>query len=169
MAVEQRDVVIQLETDNNWKQEDLMKESKPYNIPKQKILEAYKLVKANKGSAGIDGVDFDKFEEQLKNNLYKVWNRMSSGSYFPSPVMAVEIPKKSGGTRRLGIPTIADRIAQMVAKMYIEPIVEPMFHEDSYGYRPHKSAIEAIGQTRKRCWEYDYIIEFDIRGLFDNI
>nr|WP_312579326.1 group II intron reverse transcriptase/maturase [Sedimentibacter sp.] len=146
-----------------------MKESKPYNISKQAVLEAYKLVKANKGSAGIDGVDFDKFEEHLKNNLYKVWNRMSSGSYFPSPVMAVEIPKKSGGTRRLGIPTIADRIAQMVVKMYVEPNVEPIFHEDSYGYRPNKSAIDGVGQTRKRCWKYDYVIEFDIRGLFDNI
>ncbi|OAA90662.1 group II intron reverse transcriptase/maturase [Clostridium ljungdahlii] len=146
-----------------------MKESKPYNIPKKIVLEAYKLIKANNGSAGIDGVDFEKFEKNLKNNLYKVWNRMSSGSYFPSPVMSVEIPKKSGGTRRLGIPTITDRIAQMVVKMYVEPKVEPMFHEDSYGYRPHKSAIEAVGQARKRCWKYDYVIEFDIRGLFDNI
>lgn len=159
MVMEQRGVVIQLETDNNWKQEDLMKESKPYNISKQAVLEAYKLVKANKGSAGIDGVDFNKFEEHLKNNLYKVWNRMSSGSYFPSPVMAVEIPKKSGGTRILGIPTIADRIAQMVVKMYVEPNVEPIFHEDSYGYRPNKSAIDGVGQTRKRCWKYDYVIE----------
>lgn len=146
-----------------------MNESKPYNISKNVVLEAYKLAKRNKGSAGIDGVDFEKFEEHLNNNLYKVWNRMCSGSYFPSPVLAVEIPKKSGGTRRLGIPTITDRVAQMVAKMYVEPIVEPLFHKDSYGYRPHKSAIDAVGQVRERCWKYDYVIEFDIKGLFDNI
>jgi group II intron reverse transcriptase/maturase len=146
-----------------------MDESKPYNISKKVVFNAYKQVKANRGSAGIDGVDFEEFEVNLKNNLYKIWNRMSSGSYFPSPVMAVEIPKKSGGTRRLGIPTIADRTAQMVVKMYIEPLVEPIFHNDSYGYRPQKSALDAVGQTRKRCWKYDYVVEFDIRGLFDNI
>jgi len=146
-----------------------MCESKPYNISKKMIWKAYKLVKANNGSAGIDGVNIEKFEGNLKNNLYKLWNRMSSGSYFPSPVMAVEIPKKSGGTRRLGIPTITDRIAQMTAKMYVEPSVEPVFHKDSYGYRPQKSALDAINQARKRCWKYDYVIEFDIQGLFDNI
>jgi group II intron reverse transcriptase/maturase len=169
MVMEQRGVVIQLEVDNNWKQEDLMQESKPYNIPKTVVVEAYKRVKANKGSAGIDGMDFEKFEKNLKNNLYKIWNRMSSGSYFPSPVLAVEIPKKAGGTRRLGIPIIHDRIAQKVAKLYVEPVVDPIFHEDSYGYRPKKSAIDAIGQARKRCWKYDFVIEFDIKGLFDNI
>ena len=143
-----------------------MSESKQYEIPKRVVVEAYKRVKANKGSAGIDGIDFDIFEKKLNNNLYKIWNRMSSGSYFPSPVLAVEIPKKAGGTRRLGIPTIADRIAQMIARMYIEPAVEPMFCEDSYGYRPNKSAIEAIAVTRKRCWRYDYVIELDVKGLF---
>lgn len=146
-----------------------MMESKPYKIPKRAIIEAYRLVKANKGSAGIDGINFEDFEKHLNNNLYKIWNRMSSGSYFPKPVMAVEIPKKSGGVRRLGIPTIEDRIAQMVAKMYIEPMVEPMFHEDSYGYRPNKSAIDAVDQARTRCWKYDYVLELDIKGLFDNI
>ena len=146
-----------------------MGESKQYEIPKKVVIEAYKRVKANKGSAGIDGVDFEIFEKKLNNNLYKIWNRMSSGSYFPSPVLAVEIPKKAGGTRRLGIPTISDRIAQMVARMYIEPVVEPMFSEDSYGYRPNKSAIDAIETTRKRCWRYDYVIELDVKGLFDNI
>jgi group II intron reverse transcriptase/maturase len=169
MVMEQRGVIIQLEADNNWKQEDLMQESKPYNIPKKVVMEAYRRVKANKGSAGIDGMDFEEFEKHLKSNLYKIWNRMSSGSYFPSPVLAVEIPKKAGGIRRLGIPTIHDRIAQMVAKMYVEPLVEPIFHEDSYGYRPNKSAIDAIGQARKRCWKYDFVIELDIKGLFDNI
>ena len=143
-----------------------MSESKQYEIPKRVVVEAYKRVKANKGSAGIDGIDFDIFEKKLNNNLYKIWNRMSSGSYFPSPVLAVEIPKKAGGTRRLGIPTIADRIAQMIARMYIEPAVEPMFCEDSYGYRPNKSAIEAIAVTRKRCWRYDYVIELDVKELF---
>lgn len=146
-----------------------MNESKQYDIPKRVVFDAYKRVKANKGSAGIDGIDFDKFEEKLNNNLYKIWNHMSSGSYFPSPVMAVEIPKKSGGVRRLGIPTITDRVAQMVAREYVERAVEPMFCDDSYGYRPNKSALDAIEMTRKRCWRYDYVIELDVKGLFDNI
>lgn len=146
-----------------------MNESKPYNIPKKAVIEAYKKVKANHGSAGIDGIDLVEFEKHLNNNLYKIWNRMSSGSYFPSPVLAVEIPKKSGGTRRLGIPTIADRIAQMVARMYVEPVVEPIFHEDSYGYRLNKSALDAVAKARERCWRYDYVIELDVKGLFDNI
>lgn len=146
-----------------------MNESKQYEIPKRVVIEAYQKVKANKGSAGIDGINFQKFEEKLNNNLYKIWNRMSSGSYFPQPVMAVEIPKKSGGVRRLGIPTIADRIAQMVARMYVERAVEPLFCDDSYGYRPNKSALDAVEMTRKRCWRYDYVIELDVKGLFDNI
>lgn len=146
-----------------------MKESKPYKVSKQVVLSAFKRVKANRGSAGIDGQDIKDFEENLKGNLYKVWNRMSSGSYFPPPVKLVEIPKKTGGKRGLGIPTVEDRVAQMVVKMYFEPKVEPIFHEDSYGYRPNKSALDAIGQARKRCWKYDYVIEFDIKGLFDNI
>lgn len=146
-----------------------MENSKPYKIPKQTVMAAYKKVKANKGSAGVDGKDFEKYEENLKDNLYKLWNRMSSGSYFPKPVKAVEIPKKDGGTRRLGIPTIDDRIAQMTAKLAIEPILEPLFHKDSYGYRPNKSATDAIGAARQRCWKYDYVIDLDIKGLFDNI
>jgi len=146
-----------------------MKESKPYDIPKKVVMSAFKKVKANRGSAGIDGQGLKEFEEDLKGSLYKIWNRMSSGSYFPPPVKLVEIPKKSGGKRGLGIPTVGDRVAQMVVKMYLEPKIEPIFHEDSYGYRPNKSAIDAIGQARKRCWKYDYVIEFDIKGLFDNI
>lgn len=146
-----------------------MENSKPYKIPKQIVMAAYKKVKANKGSAGVDGKDFEKYEENLKDNLYKLWNRMSSGSYFPKPVKAVEIPKKDGGTRRLGIPTIDDRIAQMTAKLTIEPILEPLFHENSYGYRPNKSATDAVGVARQRCWKYDYVIDLDIKGLFDNI
>lgn len=136
-----------------------MNESKQYDIPKRVVIEAYQKVKANNGSAGIDGINFQKFEEKLNNNLYKIWNRMSSGSYFPQPVMAVEIPKKSGGVRRLGIPTITDRIAQMVARMYVERAVEPLFCDDSYGYRLNKSALDAVEMTRKRCWRYDYVIE----------
>jgi group II intron reverse transcriptase/maturase len=146
-----------------------MENSKPYKIPKQTVMAAYKKVKVNKGSAGVDGKDFEKYEENLKDNLYKLWNRMSSGSYFPKPVKAVEIPKKDGGTRRLGIPTIDDRIAKMTAKLAIEPILEPLFHEDSYGYRPNKSATNAVGVARQRCWKYDYVIDLDIKGLFDNI
>lgn len=146
-----------------------MKESKPYDISKFIVMSAFKRVKANKGSAGIDGQDLKEFEDDLTGNLYKIWNRMSSGSYFPPPVKLVEIPKKSGGKRGLGIPTVGDRVAQMVVKMYLEPKIEPIFHKDSYGYRPNKSAIDAIGQARKRCWQYDYVIEFDIKGLFDNI
>lgn len=146
-----------------------MENSKPYKIPKQTVMAACKKVKANKGSAGVDGKDFEKYEENLKDNLYKLWNRMSSGSYFPKPVKAVEIPKKDGGTRRLGIPTIDDRIAQMIAKLAIEPILEPLFHEGSYGYRPNKSATDAVGVARQRCWKYDYVIDLDIKGLFDNI
>ena len=146
-----------------------MENSKQYTIDKRMILAAYQKVKKNRGSAGIDGIDFAKYEENLKGNLYKLWNRMSSGSYLPKPVMAVEIPKKSGGIRVLGIPTIADRVAQMTAKMYIEPMLEPLFHEDSYGYRPNKSAIDAVRKARERCWRYNFVIDLDIKGLFDNI
>ncbi len=140
-----------------------------FNIPKQQVVDAYKLVKANAGSAGIDQQSLMDFEQNLKGNLYRIWNRLSSGSYFPPPVMAVSIPKKSGGTRTLGIPTVGDRIAQMVVKLSFEPKIEPYFLEDSYGYRPNKSALDAVGVTRKRCWQYDWLLEFDIKGLFDNI
>ncbi len=146
-----------------------MKRAKPFNISKHAVLEAWKLVRANKGAEGVDVQTIADFEENLKDNLYKIWNRMSSGSYFPPPVKTVAIPKKTGGERVLGIPTVSDRVAQMVAKIYFEPLVEPYFHEDSYGYRPMKSAIQAIAVTRKRCWRYDWLLEFDIKGLFDNI
>ncbi len=146
-----------------------MGKAKPFEISKHVVWEAYKRVKANKGAAGIDDESISVFEERLKDNLYKIWNRMSSGSYFPPPVKVVEIPKKSGGTRTLGVPTVADRIAQMVAKMYFEPKVEPYFHPDSYGYRLGKSAIDAVAVTRQRCWRYNWLLEFDIKGLFDNI
>lgn len=146
-----------------------MTETKPFNISKRAVMTAYEKVKANKGTYGVDEQSIEDFEKNLKNNLYKIWNRMSSGSYIPQPVRAVAIPKKSGGTRLLGIPTIEDRIAQTVVKLYFEPEVEPMFYEDSYGYRPNKSSIQALEITRKRCWRKDWVLEFDIKGLFDNI
>ena len=133
------------------------------------MVRAYKLVKANAGSAGVDEQSLTDFEGKLKDNLYKLWNRLSSGSYFPPPVKAVAILKKSGSQRILGIPTVSDRIAQMVVKLVLEPELEPHFLEDSYGYRPNKSALEAIGITRQRCWQYGWLLEFDIKGLFDNI
>ena len=146
-----------------------MDKTKSFEISKQVVWEAYQRVKANKGAAGIDKESIIDFEQNLKDNLYKLWNRMSSGSYLPPPVKAVEIRKKNGGLRVLGIPTVADRIAQMTVKMYFEPTVEPYFYPDSYGYRPGKSALEAIRITRRRCWKYHWIIEYDIKGLFDNI
>ena len=142
--------------------------TKQFYIPKQLVMQAYKLVKANAGAAGVDKQTLLDFEKDLKGNLYKIWNRMSSGSYFPPAVKAVPIPKKTGGERILGVPTVGDRVAQMVVKIQLEPMVEPHFLPDSYGYRPNKSALDAIGVTRKRCWEYDWVLEFDIKGLFDN-
>jgi RNA-directed DNA polymerase len=142
---------------------------KPFKIDKRFVYEAYKGVKSNAGAAGVDGETIEQFEADLQNNLYKLWNRMSSGSYFPPPVRAVSIPKKSGGQRILGVPTVADRVAQMVVKQLIEPDLEPIFLADSYGYRPRKSALDAVGVTRQRCWKYDWVLEFDIKGLFDNI
>lgn len=135
-----------------------MNEAKPFSIPKQLVWEAYQEVKANKGAGGVDGVSLNEFEQDLKNNLYKIWNRMSSGSYFPPPVKAVPIPKKSGGTRVLGVPTVFDRVAQMVVKKVLEPELEPIFDPDSYGYRPNKSAHDAVAITRKRCWRYDWVV-----------
>jgi len=142
---------------------------KPFNIDKKKVYEAYKAVKSNDGAAGVDEQTIEQFEADLKSNLYKIWNRMSSGTYFPPPVRAVSIPKKSGGQRILGVPTVADRVAQMVVKQFIEPNLDSVFLADSYGYRPKKSALDAVGATRERCWKYDWVLEFDIKGLFDNI
>ena len=128
-----------------------MPEAKSYVISKKVVWEAYLRVKANHGAAGVDGESIEAFEKDLKNNLYKIWNRMSSGSYFPPPVRVVEIPKASGGLRPLGIPTVGDRVAQMVVKMHLEPLVEPHFHPDSYGYRPGRSALDAVA-TARRGW-----------------
>ena len=146
-----------------------MAEAKPYDIPKQLVWEAYKKVKANRGAAGVDGETLGDFEKDLKGNLYKVWNRMSSGSYLPPPVRLVEIPKGNGETRPLGIPTVGDRIAQTVVKMVLEPLVEPHFHEDSFGYRPGKSALDAVGTARKRCWRSDWVIDLDIKAFFESL
>src|SRR5499425_2109033 len=142
---------------------------KPFLIDKRLVYEAYKSVKSNRGAAGVDGQSLEQFEVDLSGNLYKIWNRMSSGTYFPPPVRAVSIPKKSGGERILGVPTVADRVAQMVVKMVIEPDLDPIFLANSYGYRPGKSALDAVGVTRQRRWAYDWVLEFDIKGLFDNI
>lgn len=143
-----------------------MPDAKPYVIPKQLVWEAYQRVKANRGAAGVDGESLAMFEKDLKGNLYKVWNRMSSGSYLPPPVRLVEIPKDNGGTRPLGIPTVGDRVAQTVVKMVLEPKVEPVFHPDSYGYRPGRSAPDAVAVARKRCWGADWVIDLDIRDFF---
>ncbi len=148
---------------------NLPKKARPFEISQKVVVEAWKQVKANKGAAGVDKQSIAEFETNLRNNLYKVWNRMSSGSYMPPPVRTVEIPKKSGGERVLGVPSVSDRVAQTVWKRYFEPMVEPHFHQDSYGYRPNKSALDAVEITRRRCWKYDWVLEFDIKGLFDNI
>lgn len=146
-----------------------MTETKPFSISKHDVWNAYKLVKANRGAAGVDGQSLSAFEKDLKGNLYKIWNRMSSGSYVAPPVRLVEIPKGDGRMRPLGIPTVGDRIAQTVAKMVLEPMVEPQFHPDSYGYRPGKSALDAVAAARQRCWRMDWVIDLDISAFFDNL
>lgn len=145
-------------------------QDKPFQIDKMVVWEAFQRVKANKGGAGVDEQSIAQFEQDLQDNLYRVWNRLSSGSYFPPPVKAVEIPKAGGkGVRVLGVPTVADRIAQTVVRMYLEPKVEPAFHPDSYGYRPGKSALDAVGTCRQRCWRADWVIDMDIRAFFDTV
>ena len=146
-----------------------MKENKSIEISKALVWESWLNVKRNAGAAGIDGQSISDFEGKLGKELYKLWNRLSSGSYFPPPIKAVEIPKRSGGMRVLGIPTVADRVGQTVIKSLIEPRLEAVFDSDSYGYRSGRSAHDALAMTRKRCWKYDWVLEYDIRGLFDNI
>ena|SRR3990172_5450849 len=145
-----------------------MEQTKPFCISKKQVWAAYLKVKANKGTAGIDDETIEEFEENLKDNLYKIWNRMSSGSYFPPPVKRVEIPKEDGRMRPLGIPTVADRIAQMVVKEQLELGLEKHFHPDSFGYRPGKSALDAVGRTRERCWKNDWVLDIDIKGFLDS-
>ncbi len=147
-----------------------MSKPRQFAISEVVVEEAYRRVKANKGAAGVDGETIEEFERDLEGNLYKLWNRMSSGSYLPPPVRSVEIPKPGGkGVRVLGVPTIADRIAQTVTAMYLEPDVEPIFHPDSYGYRPGRSAKQAVGRCRERCWKTDWVIDLDIKAFFDTI
>ena len=146
-----------------------MNQAKPFPITKRQVWEAYKSVKANQGGAGVDEQSLAEFAEDLENNLYKLWNRLASGSWMPPPVKRVEIPKADGGVRCLGVPTVADRIAQTVVKQALEPELERHFHPDSYGYRPGKSAHQAIGQARQRCWRSDWVVDLDIKGFFDNI
>ena len=145
-----------------------MDKARPFCIDKREVWEAYKRIKANQGAAGVDGQSIAEFEKDLSNNLYRIWSRMSSGSYFPPAVLRVEIPKDNGaGVRPLGIPTVSDRIAQMVVKRYLEPKLEEHFHNDSYGYRPGRSAHEALHVARSRCWKYDWVAELDVKGAFD--
>jgi RNA-directed DNA polymerase len=143
---------------------------KPFDIPKQMVWEAYRRVAANEGAPGVDRQTLDEFEEDLKNNLFKIWNRMSSGSYFAPPVRAVEIPKPhGGGVRVLGVPTVADRVAQTVVAMHLGERAEPRFHPDSYGYRPKKAAWDAVGVCRERCWRRDWVIDLDVEKFFDSV
>ena len=169
MRVERRGPTFQPKLSANQQWEEPVTEAQSYAIPKEKVREAYRRVKANRGAEGVDGQSLATFEENLEGNLYKIWNRMASGSYFPPAVRLVEIPKKSGGIRRLGIPTVADRVAQTVVKMELEPVLEPVFHPDSYGYRPGRSALDAVGVARKRCWVSDWVIDLDIKAFFDSI
>jgi group II intron reverse transcriptase/maturase len=142
-------------------------QAKPFSIPKRDVWEAFKRVKANGGAAGVDGQTIEDFEARLGPNLYKLWNRLSSGSYMPPPVRRVDIPKADGGTRPLGIPTVADRIAQEVVRRRLEPMLEPVFDADSYGYRPGRSAIDAIRTARQRCGRYDWVLDIDLEGFLD--
>jgi RNA-directed DNA polymerase len=146
-----------------------MSETKSFSISRRLMSMAYQKVRSNKGAGGVDGVSLETFHTRYRDHLYKLWNQMSSGSYMPPPVKLVEIPKKGGGLRPLGIPTIADRIGQTVVRGLLEPELELIFHKDSYGYRPGKSALAALMQARDRCWERNWVVDFDIRGYFDNI
>lgn len=149
---------------------DSRPEGKPFGISKKMVWHAWHSVKANRGAPGVDDESIEQFEQDLTGNLYKLWNRMSSGSYVPAPVRAVAIPKKTGkGTRTLGVPTVTDRIAQTVAKMALEPLVEPRFHPDSYGYRPGRSALDAVAACRQRCWRTAWVLDVDIRAFFDTV
>ncbi|MET8646420.1 group II intron reverse transcriptase/maturase, partial [Streptomyces sp. NPDC004675] len=149
--------------------DELKASAKPFDISKQEVWDAWVKVRGNKGSSGVDGVSIEAFEKDLKNNLYKVWNRMSSGTYFPPDVKAVPIPKSGGGTRMLGVPTVADRVAQTVVAGRLSERVEQIFHPDSFGYRPGKSALDAVASCRERCWRFDWVVEFDIRKFFDTV
>ena len=169
MEVERRNRVVQRNTLVNQIWEEPMSRAKPFEISKRDVFNAWRQVRANRGAHGIDEQTIREFGESLKDNLYKLWNRLSSGSYFPPAIRAVEIPKRDGTMRQLGIPTVSDRVAQTVVRDHFEKQVEPHFHPDSYAYRRGRSTLDAIRVTRKRCWQYDWVLEFDIKGAFDNI
>jgi retron-type reverse transcriptase len=148
---------------------NLWNETKSIPISRPMVWEAYKKVRSNQGSAGVDQISMEEFDAQRSKHLHKIWNRMASGSYFPPPVKEVEIPKKDGKIRKLGIPTIGDRVDQMVVKEYIEPRFEQIFSPHSYGYRPHRNAHQALESVRSNCKKTDWVIDLDIKGFFDNI
>lgn len=169
--MEPRGYVVLFYSLNNSVEDDTLSKTKPFAISIEVVREAYARVKAKQGAPGVDGETIEDFEEDLDKNLYRIWNRMSSGTYFPPAVRSVEIPKYDGkgGVRRLGVPTVSDRVAQTVVKLYLEPDLEPIFHEDSYGYRPNKSALDAVASARKRCWRYNWVVDLDIRAFFDTL
>src|SRR5262245_13967861 len=169
MELDRRGCVVQLRPWANHRREEPMGKAKPFDIPKREVWEAFKRVKANQGAAGVDGQSIAEFEANLSANLYMLWNRLSSGSYLPPPVRRVEIPKATGRTRPLGVAPVAARIAQEVVRRALEPILEPVFHPDSYGYRPGKSAIDAVAKARERCWRSDWVLDLDIKAFFDGI
>jgi RNA-directed DNA polymerase len=164
---QRRGCVIRHDHEANQHGMSVMSSAKPFDISKRDVWDAYKRIKANRGAAGVDGQSKTDFEENLSANLYKLWNRLGSGSYFPPPVRRVEIPKGDGRTRPLGIPTVADRIAQMVVTRFLQPVIDPQFHEDSYGYRPKKSAKDALAVARQRCWRYNWVLDLDIKAFLD--
>ena len=149
--------------------DELKASAKPFDISKQEVFGAWVKVRSNEGAPGVDGVSVTEFEKDLKNDLYKIWNRLSSGTYFPPEVKAVAIPKSAGGTRILGVPTVGDRVAQTVVANHLMERVEPVFHPDSFGYRPGRSALDAVQSCKRRCWRYEWVLEFDIRKFFDSV
>jgi group II intron reverse transcriptase/maturase len=167
MGLDRRGDVVRHDLTDNRRREDLTRHAKSFDISKREVWEAYKKVKANRGAAGVDRQSIEEFESRLADNLYRLWNRLASGSYQPPPVRRVEIPKAGGGVRPLGIPTVADRVAQTVVKQRLEPQLEPHFHTDSYGYRPARSAHQAVAAARERCWQYAWVLDLDIKGFLD--
>lgn len=167
--MEQRDCIVWSVSAVNRVRDELMTSTKPFAISKRMVWEAYKSVRANQGAPGIDGQSVESFEQNLARNLYCIWNRLASGSYFPPPVLQVEIPKSDGGVRELGIPTVGDRVAQTVVAMQLSLLTEQQFHPDSYGYRPGRSAHQAVEQARQRCWRYAWVLDLDIRAFFDSL
>lgn len=167
--MEPRDCIVQLASSVNRVRDEPMTSTKPFAISKKMVWEAYKAVKTNQGAPGADGQSMEAFERNLARNLYRLWNRLCSGSYFPPPVLQVEIPKSDGGVRMLGIPTVGDRVAQTVVATQLRPVTEREFHQDSYGYRPGRSAHQAVEQARQRCWRYAWALDLDIRAFFDSL